>query len=81
MYCIVHKLATSPCLQDLEKFFRPIFAMFKEQRLNEEESLGQFVDRIGFEALKDRQLAEGAIEAPKPKGPRGKGKPAPAAAR
>lgn len=66
---------------DFERFFRPLFAMFKEQRESETESFGQFAERVGFEALRARQLADGAIEAPKAKGPHGRGKPAAAGAR
>ncbi|KAL6768888.1 SIR1 [Auxenochlorella protothecoides x Auxenochlorella symbiontica] len=63
-------------LDDFEKFFTPLFALFKEQRLGPEESFGEFASRVGFPALHARQLADGAVEEPKAKGPRGGRKPA-----
>ena len=46
-----------PLLQDLETFFEPIFAMFKEQRRSSSETLGDFTARVGFEALRQYQAA------------------------
>lgn len=62
-------------LDDFERFFAPLFALFREQRLSADESFGDFCNRVGFEALHERQVADGAVEIKKPKPAR---KPAPA---
>ncbi|KDD76815.1 nitrite and sulphite reductase [Helicosporidium sp. ATCC 50920] len=45
-------------IQDLEVFFKPILEVYKEQR-SEGELFGPFVSRVGFDLLKQRQLAAG----------------------
>lgn len=53
-----------PChtRQDIETFLEPIFALFKQQRQGKE-SLGDFVSRVGFDALREAQAQAGAVAA------------------
>lgn len=45
----------APPPQDFETFLEPIFAMFKAQRRGGEETLGDFVARVGFDAVREYQ--------------------------
>ena len=43
-------------IDDLETTFEPIFTFFKQSRLNQE-SFGNFCDRVGFDALRNFEIA------------------------
>lgn len=45
-----------PVEKNLEDYFRPIFRYYKSDR-KEGESFGDFVQRVGFDAIKAKQAA------------------------